>query len=151
MILKLVSRKMKLKFKLIFVTNVVHKNIDLMSAISKHTIFLLQNVSYVWNKVTCQKTAEKTKMEYSTKEEVATFVVRTLIKRQTVQIVQRVPKNTNTTSNKTNFNFKMDFKFSKKKLGIIHPLMEIKPFAQEKQFLEERFILKGEQKDLFKK
>lgn len=45
----------------------------------------------------------------------------------------------------------MDRKFEKRKLGVINPIIDKKPFEREKEFLEERFLLKGEQMKVFQK
>lgn len=45
----------------------------------------------------------------------------------------------------------MEKRFEKQKLGVIHPVMNKKPFEREMSFLEERFLLKGEQMKLFEK
>ncbi len=44
---------------------------------------------------------------------------------------------------KINLKFKMDRRFEKRKLGVINPILVKEPFKIEKQYLEERFILKG--------
>jgi hypothetical protein len=92
-------------------------------------------------------------MGSSTREEAATSAGQTSTRSSTVLKEER-RKMSSISSSKIFKNyfilkFKMERKFEKRKLGVIHPVMDKKPFEREKEFLEERFLLKGEQMQVF--
>jgi hypothetical protein len=147
-VLKIAKKETSPKFKPESVTNVDPKSIIWNNATHKKKELLLLSVLSARKWVICLETVHKLPMGSSIKEEVVTFVDQTNIRNSTVQ---REDKNSHSMSliskifkNIFILKFKMEKRFDKTKLGVIHPIMDKKPFEKDKQFLEERFLLKGE-------
>ena len=83
-------------------------------------------------------------MEFSIKEAVVTFVVIISIKKWIVHCIRNLErKNLNLILKIINF-LKMEKKYDKRKLGVIHPLMDKLPRNEAIERISDDFVIKGE-------
>ena len=120
------------------------KTIIWINAIKKAILCLSQVALFVTKKVIYRKTVKTQKMEFSIKEAVVTFVVIISIKKWIVHCIRNLErKNLNLILKIINF-LKMEKKYDKRKLGVIHPLMDKLPRNEAIERISDDFVIKGE-------
>jgi hypothetical protein len=135
-VLKIVKKETSQKSIQESVTNVDPKNIIWNNATLKKKELLSPSVLSAKKRVIYQETVHRLQMESSIKEEVVIFVDRTNIRNSTVQREVKSSHNMSSISkifkNIFILKFKMEKRFDKTKLGVIHPIMDKIPFEKDK-------------------